>query len=83
MYNLHDNHERRMPQQMAYENSAGTGSTRGSLIALLVLVVLLGGLIVFSSLNSTTITEDDGATGAAVQDDQSANPQAGTGIVTE
>ncbi len=83
MYNFHDETQRRSPQQMGYENSVGSASTRGSLIALLVVVVLLGGLVALSSFNTGTITEENGATAPAATDGQATNPQAGTGIVVE
>lgn len=89
MYNLHDTDHRRMPQQMGYQQPADTGpSTRGSLVALLIFVTLLGGLVAFSSINGMAVDEDGttttpSATAPATDGGEAAGTQYGTGTVAE
>lgn len=63
MHNLHEDHQRRMPQQMGYDVSPTTGSTRGYVIALLVIVILMGGLALLAGSNTAPVTDGDGVTG--------------------
>jgi len=63
MYQPNDELNRRMPRG-TQEYPHGTGSARGSLIGLLIVVVLLGGLVVLGSLGGGTADDGDaGSTG--------------------